>query len=164
MTTSKHAFYNPNPSKKTDVEDCVVRAYCKAFDAEWGDMVVLSTLFAMKDSRLLNDNKVIPKFLEYVGCVRHTVRATKGSKRPTADSLSRKRENKDKTFVCSVASHVVTVKNGKYYDTWDSGEKGIYYYYEVPQEAKDKVHELLKDPMIGLIKGAVEADGMFNTL
>lgn len=137
MTTSKHAYYNPNP-KKLLTGDCVIRAYCKAFDTEWENALLASTFFAIKDCQVFNDNKAVQAFLESLGCIRHKVVVKKGSKRPTPDSLARSRENKGKTLVCSVAGHIVTVREGKYYDTWDSGSKGIYWFYEVTEEAKAK--------------------------
>ena len=33
-------------------------------------------------------------------------------------------------YIVTVAHHVVAVVDGKYYDTWDSGEKSLYGYYE----------------------------------
>ena len=33
------------------------------------------------------------------------------------------------TYICQVTGHLVTVKNGKYYDSWDSGKKKIKGYY-----------------------------------
>lgn len=34
------------------------------------------------------------------------------------------------TYLLATGSHVVTVKNGDYYDTWDSGDEIPIYYWE----------------------------------
>ena len=52
----------------------------------------------------------------------------KGSKRPTVDSFAKDHPNG--SYILSVANHVVAVVDGKYYDTWDSGYKSLYGYYE----------------------------------
>jgi len=136
MTKTTLAYYNPNPSKHEDVADCTVRAYCKAFDTTWENALLVSTMSALKNHRVFNDNKAIQEFLESLGCIRHSVKVNKGSKRPTPDSLARSKEFKDSTLVVSVAKHIVTVQNGKVYDTWDSSDKGVYWFYEVPESAK----------------------------
>ena len=51
----------------------------------------------------------------------------KGSKRPTIDEFAK--AHKNGTYVVTVAHHVVCVKDGKYYDTWDSGDNCMYGYY-----------------------------------
>ena len=53
----------------------------------------------------------------------------KGTKRPTVDSFAK--EHKKGTYIASVAHHVVAIVDGKYYDTWDSGYKSLYGYYEL---------------------------------
>lgn len=136
MTKTTLSYYNPNPSKHEDVADCTVRAYCKAFDTTWENALLVSTMSALKNHRVFNDNKAIQEFLESLGCIKHSVKVTKGSKRPTPDSLARSKEFKNATLIISVAQHMVTVRDGKVYDTWDSSKKGAYWFYEVPESVK----------------------------
>lgn len=136
MTKTTLAYYNPNPSKHEDVADCTVRAYCKAFDTTWENALLVSTMSALKNHRVFNDNKAIQEFLESLGCIKHSVKVAKGSKRPTPDSLARSKEFKDTTLIVFVAKHMVTVQGGKVYDTWDSSKKGAYWFYEVPESVK----------------------------
>lgn len=51
----------------------------------------------------------------------------KGSKRPTVEQFAK--EHKNGKYVLSVANHVVGCVDGKYYDTWDSGDCCLYGYY-----------------------------------
>lgn len=39
-------------------------------------------------------------------------------------------EHKKGAYILKVANHVVAVVDGIYYDTWDSGYKSLYGYYE----------------------------------
>lgn len=57
----------------------------------------------------------------------------KGSKRPTVAGFAK--ENKG-TYILKVANHVVALVDGIYYDTWDSGYKSLYGYYEKRKERK----------------------------
>ncbi|MFM9972920.1 MAG: hypothetical protein ACKVQK_31475 [Burkholderiales bacterium] len=34
-------------------------------------------------------------------------------------------------YILRVANHIVTVKNGLYFDSWDSGDKSIYKYWMI---------------------------------
>lgn len=145
---SKHAYYNPNPMKITDACDCVLRAYTKAFNITWHEASLVSTFHAMKIGRTFDSNEAIEILLEELGCKRHSVKVVKGSKRPTPDSLARKKLFKDKSLICSVAGHLVTVSEGKYYDTWDSGEKGIYWYYEVTRASMKAMKDMVDDETI----------------
>ena len=52
----------------------------------------------------------------------------KGSTRPTVDGFAK--EHPKGTYILNVAHHVVACVDGKYYDTWDSGYKSLYGYYE----------------------------------
>ena len=48
--------------------------------------------------------------------------------RPTVDEFAKDHPNG--TYICKVAHHVVAVVDGEYYDTWDSGWRSMYGYYE----------------------------------
>lgn len=52
----------------------------------------------------------------------------KGNKRPTVAGFAT--EHKKGAYILKVANHVVAVVDGIYYDTWDSGYKSLYGYYE----------------------------------
>jgi len=67
---------------------------------------------------------------EYTG-----VSNKKGSKRPTVKSFAL--SHPKGKYVVSVARHAVAVVDGVYYDTWDSGYKSLYGWYEL-DETKSK--------------------------
>ena len=57
----------------------------------------------------------------------------KGSKRPTVEGFTK--SNKLGKFVLVVAHHLVASVDGTYYDTWDSGDKSMYGYWEKVEES-----------------------------
>lgn len=127
-TKSRNVFFNPNPSKKTDRADCVVRAVCKAMDKDWRDAYIDLCTLGLELNAMPNDKMTWKEYLDRNGFIKHTISVKGGSKRPTVASFAEK--NKKGTFVLQVASHIVTVVDGFYYDTWDCGASSLYGYWE----------------------------------
>lgn len=125
MTKSNHRYYNANPKKK-EVGDCVVRAVCKATGKEWDE--VFKELFdiAMDLKVMPNDKEAYTKYLEEIGFKYNKVSNKKGSKRPRVHEIAKTTKNTEEIIVCNVANHLVTVSEGVYWDTWDSGECCLY--------------------------------------
>ena len=55
----------------------------------------------------------------------------------TVDSFAK--DHPEGTYIVSVAHHVVAVVDGCYWDTWDSGYKSLYGYYEKVSEPETKI-------------------------
>ena len=66
--------------------------------------------------------------LDKLGFDYHGISNKRGSKRPTVDSFAK--DHPTGTYICGVAHHEVAVVDGKYYDTWDSGDCSMYGYFE----------------------------------
>lgn len=110
---------NLNPLHK-NVGDCTVRAISLLMDEPWDKIYTdLSVLgFEMKD--LLDSNAVWGKYLNRNGYRRHVIPDT------CPDCLTIRdfcRDNPNGKFLLATGTHVVTVIDGDYYDTWDSGDK-----------------------------------------
>ena len=109
-------YYNPNPlDRKTS--DCAVRAIAKALDVDWETAYVKLTAdgFAMGD--LPNSNQVISAVLRTNGFYKMNIPNTC----PECYSIGDfSRDNPDGTFVLGTGTHVVCVKDGNVFDTWDS--------------------------------------------
>ena len=75
-----------------------------------------------------NSKTCYGRYLKDNGFEYHGISNKKGSKRPTVESFTK--EHKAGTFFLKVANHVVSVVDGTYYDTWDSGQCCLYGYYE----------------------------------
>ena len=126
MTKSKNKYYNPNPLKK-EVGDCVVRAICAAEDAIWDNVYRELCDIGFELKALPDDNEVYREYLNRHGYVRTPISNKKGSKRPTVNQMAT-RSKKEGCFICEVANHLVTVKDGYILDIYDSGESCLYGY------------------------------------
>lgn len=133
MNYGRFKYFQPNKlDLKDKVGDCQIRAFCKVLDLSWleaFDMTIpicreLQT-YTIFDCDL-NKTKAA---MEKLGFCYTGISNKKGSKRPTVDSFAKNHPHG--RFIVSVAHHVVAVVDGRYYDTWDSGYKSLYGYYEL---------------------------------
>ncbi len=128
-----YKYFQPNDKDLKDkVGDCQIRAFCKALNLTWVEAFDLTipicrelqtyTIFDCD----LDKTKVAMKQLgfSYTG-----ISNKKGSKRPTIEQFAK--EHPNGRYIVSVAHHAVAVVDGYYYDTWDSGHKSLYGYYEL---------------------------------
>jgi len=117
--------YNPNPEQAI-VGDCVVRAIAKLMQIDWESAYVgvVSQGFLMRD--MPSSNAVWGAYLKKNGYKRHTLPDTCPDcytiKDFCLDYL------KGRYLLCT-GTHVVTVVDGNYYDTWDSGNEVPLYYW-----------------------------------
>lgn len=131
MSKRRFVYYQPNDKDlKDQYGDCTIRALTKALGCTWieaFDAMIpycreyqCSNIFALPSTI---ERKILDEMgFEYTG-----ISNKRGSRRPTVDSFAR--DHKQGTYICNVANHEVAVVDGKYYDTWDSGEKSMYGYY-----------------------------------
>lgn len=111
--------YQPNPSGM-NVGDCVIRALSLATGNDWDSTYLdLSMLgFEMKD--MPSANHVWGTYLKERGFTRAVIPNTCPSCYSIEDFCM---DNPKGLFVLATGSHVVTVLNGNYYDSWDSGNQ-----------------------------------------
>lgn len=131
MGKKRWVYYQPNEKDLKDkYGDCTIRALTKALGITWleaFDMMIpicreeqITNIFS---GTVAVKKRAMAKLgFEYVG-----VSNQRGTKRPTVDSFAK--DHPKGTYICNVANHEVTVKDGKYYDTWDSGECSLYGYF-----------------------------------
>lgn len=118
-------FYNPNPAGRF-VGDCTIRAICRLLDSDW-DSVYAHTVFEgflRKD--MPSGNSTWGAYLKRLGYIRRFIPDT------CPDCYTVKefcRDNPKGRFLLVLDQHVVTVVDGDYYDTWDSGNEVPDYYW-----------------------------------
>ena len=111
-------YYNPNPlDRKTS--DCAVRAVAKALDTDWESAYTKLSLngFAMGD--LMNSNQVISAVLRENGFYKTHIPNTCPDCYTIGDFAI---DNPKGLFVLGTGEHVVAIKDGDIYDTWDSSD------------------------------------------
>ena len=118
--------YNPNPKGK-NTGDCTIRAYCAAFDIDWDEAYDIASEIAKENSVILDDSKVVPKILiEAFNCEvdsKYNKKSVKAKERLTVNNFAM--SHPYGTYILHIRGHLVTCKNGEYWDSWDSGDKKI---------------------------------------
>jgi len=131
LSKRRFCYYQPNDKDiKDKVGDCQVRAFTKALNLTWVEAFDLTIpicrelqTYTIFDCDLNKTKEAMKK----LGFIYTGISNKKGSKRPTVDEFAK--NHPLGIYILSVAHHVVACVDGKYYDTWDSGEKCLYGFY-----------------------------------
>ena len=111
--------YNPNPTgRKTG--DCVIRALCYALGKDWLDVYAVLTVKGLLQGDWGNANNVWGAVLRDNGFVRFFLPDECPDCYTVSDFCA---DNPKGLFVLATGSHVLTVCDGCYYDSWDSGDQ-----------------------------------------
>lgn len=115
--------FNDNP-KLRNVGDCAVRAIGKACGLTWREAYLELILVGLRLADMPSANSVWGAFLASCGFTKEHV----------ADSCEMEytvvrfaADHPEGTYVLALSGHVVTVIDGDYYDTWDSGSEIVLY-------------------------------------
>lgn len=134
MASRNYKYYQPNDKDlKDNYGDCVVRALTKVTGKSWPEAFEALLPYAIELQCMPNSQVCYERYLKEHGFEYHGISNKKGSKRPTVDRFAK--DHKAGTFFLNVANHCVAVANGIYYDTWDSGQKCLYGYWERQEAA-----------------------------
>ena len=118
-------YCNPNP-KENLTGDCVIRAICIAENKSWDEIFLdlMIKCFELKD--MPSDNATWNKYLQSIGYKRHIIPDTCPDCYTVNDFT---KDNPKGVFILGTGTHVIAVKDGNHYDTWDSGTKIPIYYW-----------------------------------
>ena len=137
MKYKRFVYYQPNEKDVKDkYGDCTIRALTKALDCTWLEAFDMMMPICRREqiTNVFNaEANVRNRFLAELGFVYHGISNKKGTKRPTVDEFAK--EHPHGRYICNVANHEVAVVDGKYYDTWDSGECKMYGFFELKEVA-----------------------------
>lgn len=117
--------YNPNPDRN-EVGDCTIRALTLALEETWDNtyLLVSAKAFEMKD--MPSSNPVWAAVLRQNGFKRYVI----PNECPDCYTIEEFcRDHPRGLYVLATGTHVVTVMDGNYWDTWDSGKKVPIYYF-----------------------------------
>jgi len=113
--------FNPNPVARK-VGDCSVRAISKALDMDWESAYILLTSNGLLMGDMPSADAVWGATLRQFGFNKHIC--------PDCYTVTHfAAKNPVGTYVLALGGHVVTVVDGNYYDSWDSGDEYILYYW-----------------------------------
>lgn len=125
-------YYQPNKKDITDrFGDCQIRALSKALGCTWLEAFDAIIPLCREEQAGLIFDVPIPirkRMLDKLGFDYHGISNKRGTKRPTVAEFAK--ANPKGSYICSVAHHEVAVVDGQYFDTWDSGYKSLYGYFE----------------------------------
>ena len=120
-STPWYEYLNMNPRNLLS-EDCLIRAVALVTEQSWEQTIRELTELGIKKSRVCNDSKLMPDYLESKGFkAMPEPRDAYNKKMTIKEFLCANPEFKD--FICFAGSHHVTaVKDGKVRDIWDSSK------------------------------------------
>lgn len=125
-------YYQPNKMDLKDkVGDCQIRALSKALGLTWLETFDI-IMPICREQQVMDifscDLEKTKEALGRLGFSYTGISNKRGTRRPTVDTFAKDHTNG--TYIAVVAHHVVAVVDGNYYDTWDSGDRCLYGYYE----------------------------------
>ncbi len=127
--STRWKYYQPNKKDLKDkYGDCVIRALTKVLEMDWLEVFDDIHPISRELQVPFNCKPCYEAYLESKGFKYTGISNKKGSKRPTVQSFTK--DHKEGTYLVIVANHVVAVSEGYFWDTWDSGEKSMYGYWE----------------------------------
>lgn len=114
-----YIFANPNPAG-LKIGDCVVRAIAISNGMDWDTAYNILVDYGFNMKEMPNADSVWSAVLKDFGFKRKSIPDTC----PDCYTIREFCEDHPTgTFVLGTGSHVVAVKDGNYYDIWDSGDE-----------------------------------------
>lgn len=115
-------FTNPNPSRKL-TGDCVIRAISLVEGRTWEETYIDLVVHGFMLHDIPSSNDVWSSYLRTHGFKCHIIPSNYPIKEFVADYPQG-------TYILATGTHVIAVKDGNYYDTWDSGDEIPIYYWK----------------------------------
>lgn len=119
-------FYNPNPQGNL-VGDCVIRAIAKVTEQNWEDTYIDVCIQGLMLRDMPSANHVWGSYLRSKGFKQYILPDTCPDCYTVQDFT---REHPQGVYLLATGTHVIAVEDGDYYDSWDSGNEHIAYYWK----------------------------------
>lgn len=119
-------FVNPNPSQNL-TGDCVIRAISLAENMSWEDTYMELAIEGFLLHDMPSANHVWSHYLTQKNYKRYVIPNTC----PECYTVNTFAADYPKgIYILATGTHVVTVSDGNYFDTWDSGNEIPIYYFK----------------------------------
>lgn len=125
--------YNPNP-KDLNIGDCTLRAYCAAFGISWEAAFDIATVIAKENSSMIEyvSKEVLTDHFHCYLDDEYNKKKVKPKDRIDVNTFAM--THPYGTYILGVRKHMVTVKDGEYWDSWDSGSKKVDTVWNLPKK------------------------------
>ena len=120
-----YIHYNPNPANKS-VGDCVVRALTILLDDTWENVYADITMQGRFMYDMPSSDAVWGEYLRVNGFTKHILPNTCPNCYTIYDFI---RDHPYGMYLVATGTHVVAVVDGNFYDTSNSGNEMIIYYW-----------------------------------
>ena len=118
-------YFDPNPVRSGAI-DCTVRAIAKALNVSWEKAHAMLSLNSFLMGSIQNDDAVLGSILRQHGFKRQVV----PNYCPDCYTLEMFCEDHPRgTFVVKSPEHVTCIRNGTIYDSWDSSQKTVIFFW-----------------------------------
>ncbi len=117
--------HNENPDGR-QVGDCTVRAIARATGDGWERTYIWLCIFGFALKDMPSANAVWGAYLKMKGFKRHFIPDQCPDCYTVEDFCE---DHPSGTYVLALSSHVVAVIDGRYYDTWESGQELPIFYW-----------------------------------
>lgn len=121
-----YRYFNPNPSGKR-VGDCVIRGISFLTGDDWEKTYLGIVIQGFEMFDMPSSNAVWAEYLREKGYRRYGIPDTCPECYTVKDFCA---DNPEGVFLLATGSHVVAVKDGDYYDAWDSGNEVPIYLFQ----------------------------------
>lgn len=128
-----YQFYQPNPQEKR-TDDCVIRALTKALGVDWDTASIYAIVQQIRDSDIYVKNYVWGNLLLRNNFTKHHLPDSCPDCYTVKDFCN---DHKKGLYVLGTGDHVLTVVDGDYYDSFDSGNMIPIVYYR--KEARNGI-------------------------
>ena len=153
MDKSRWEEYNPNPDQTVHIRgrckgkrimhsDCVVRAFTLLFNMDWKDTYMKLALKGIEENDIFTVPGVFTKFLNKQPTPTATVDRPgdiRSSRKLTVAEIAELTQDNSLIFLCNCLHHVVVCKDGKYFDSWNSGSTAVRSLWTLKPEYQEKL-------------------------
>ena len=117
--------YNPNPDHKR-TGDCIIRAVTKVTGKSWEQVYIELAAQGFMMYAMPSENVVLDEYLYRLGFDKYIVPNNCPRCYTIQDFIY---DHPYGDFIVGTGSHIIAIVDGDYYDTWDSGEEPIFFYW-----------------------------------